>query len=153
MEPLRPGGFEILYFDGALKPDYIERIEREVHCYLYFGISLLTRPMVAKAIGRESLQVEEILNAGERTPRRAKSLPAPTRSFRRDSRFAGTFEFVADKHPPEILRSKSSLCPRPACASAPNSLITNGSSKVIRYSRLSIFSGGHHTNPRIHRKR
>src|SRR5258705_6762465 len=48
--PLRAAGFEPRIIDGALQPDYLDRIEREIQDCLCFGVSLLTGPMIATAI-------------------------------------------------------------------------------------------------------
>src|SRR6266853_3381642 len=48
--PLRATGFDAHIIDGALQPDYLERIEKETQDCLCFGVSLLTGPMISKAI-------------------------------------------------------------------------------------------------------
>ncbi|SRR6266849_5102855 len=48
--PLREAGFEARIIDGALQPDYLDRIEKEIQDCLCFGVSLLTGPMIANAI-------------------------------------------------------------------------------------------------------
>jgi len=48
--PLRAAGFEAHIIDGALHPDYLDRIEKEIQDCLCFGVSLLTGPMIATAI-------------------------------------------------------------------------------------------------------
>jgi anaerobic magnesium-protoporphyrin IX monomethyl ester cyclase len=48
--PLREAGFEARIIDGALRSDYIDLIEKEIQDCLCFGISLLTGPMIDKAI-------------------------------------------------------------------------------------------------------
>jgi radical SAM superfamily enzyme YgiQ (UPF0313 family) len=47
---LREAGFDPLIVDGALRSDYLELIEKEIRDCLCFGISLLTGPMIDKAI-------------------------------------------------------------------------------------------------------
>jgi anaerobic magnesium-protoporphyrin IX monomethyl ester cyclase len=47
---LREAGFETSVIDGSLHPNYIERIEMELQGCLCFGVSLLTGPMISKAI-------------------------------------------------------------------------------------------------------
>src|SRR5260221_581109 len=42
---------DVEIIDGALKPDYLQLIEKEIQDCLCFGISLLTGPMIDKAIG------------------------------------------------------------------------------------------------------
>lgn len=48
--PLRGAGFEVRIVDGALQPDYLDRIEKEIQDCLCFGVSLLTGPMIATAV-------------------------------------------------------------------------------------------------------
>src|SRR5690349_4449410 len=48
--PLRTHGFDVRIIDGALQPDFRDRIEKELQDCLCFGISLLTGPMIATAI-------------------------------------------------------------------------------------------------------
>jgi anaerobic magnesium-protoporphyrin IX monomethyl ester cyclase len=48
--PLRDAGFEACIIDGALRPDYLALIEKEIQDCLCFGVSLLTGPMIAETI-------------------------------------------------------------------------------------------------------
>jgi len=48
--PLRTHGFDVRIIDGALQPDFRDRIEKELQDCLCFCISLLTGPMIATAI-------------------------------------------------------------------------------------------------------
>src|ERR1700682_58807 len=48
--PLRDAGFDPVVIDGALRSDYLELIEKEIQDCLCFGLSLLTGPMIDKAI-------------------------------------------------------------------------------------------------------
>src|SRR5579862_823280 len=47
---VREKGYEAVVIDGALRPDYRDRIAREIEDCLCFGISLLTGPMIFEAI-------------------------------------------------------------------------------------------------------
>ncbi|HWE51874.1 MAG TPA: radical SAM protein [Bryobacteraceae bacterium] len=47
---LRENGYEPCIIDGALNPDYMARIAREIVDCLCFGVSLLTGPMIRAAI-------------------------------------------------------------------------------------------------------
>jgi anaerobic magnesium-protoporphyrin IX monomethyl ester cyclase len=48
--PLRDAGFDPHVIDGALKPDYLALVEKEIQDCLCFGVSLLTGPMIADTI-------------------------------------------------------------------------------------------------------
>jgi anaerobic magnesium-protoporphyrin IX monomethyl ester cyclase len=48
--PLRDAGFDAQVIDGALRPDYLRLIEKEIQNCLCFGVSLLTGPMIAETI-------------------------------------------------------------------------------------------------------
>ncbi len=52
---LREAGFEPRIVDGAITPDYLTAIERELPGCLAFGVSLLTGPMIADAIAASQL--------------------------------------------------------------------------------------------------
>ncbi len=47
---LRDAGYEPCIIDGALRPDYLQLIEREIPESICFGVSLLTGPMIGTAI-------------------------------------------------------------------------------------------------------
>jgi radical SAM superfamily enzyme YgiQ (UPF0313 family) len=48
--PLREAGYEVSIIDGALRPDYAQRIEREIRDCTCLGISVLTGPMIREAV-------------------------------------------------------------------------------------------------------
>jgi radical SAM superfamily enzyme YgiQ (UPF0313 family) len=52
---LRTKGFEPTIVDGALQPDYLAVIEREIEGCIAFGVSLLTGPMIRDAIAASHL--------------------------------------------------------------------------------------------------
>jgi anaerobic magnesium-protoporphyrin IX monomethyl ester cyclase len=48
--PLREAGYEVTIIDGAIEPDYLASLERELEDALCFGISLLTGSMIRHAV-------------------------------------------------------------------------------------------------------
>jgi len=52
---LRESGFEPRIVDGAIVPDYLEVIRREIDGCMAFGVSLLTGPMIRDAIAASEL--------------------------------------------------------------------------------------------------
>jgi radical SAM superfamily enzyme YgiQ (UPF0313 family) len=52
---LRQSGFEPHIIDGAIVPDYLDAIRREIDGCLAFGVSLLTGPMIRDAITASEL--------------------------------------------------------------------------------------------------
>jgi anaerobic magnesium-protoporphyrin IX monomethyl ester cyclase len=56
---LREAGYEPCIIDGALRPDYLQLIAKEVQDCACFGVSLLTGPMIRDAI-EASLTVRKL---------------------------------------------------------------------------------------------